>query len=85
MSNMWKLSLPGVEELSLDCNYGVQWEPVKDKGTLPGKVSHHRAVVFNSSAIIYGGMSGINEITDIFEFDCNKEAWSKMKQTGQVP
>ena len=85
MANMWKLSLPGVEELANDSNYGVQWEPVKDRGQTPGKISHHKAVVFGSSVIIYGGMSGINEITDVYEFDCNKEAWSKMKQSSNGP
>ena len=30
-------------------------------------------------------MSGINEIADVYEFDCNKESWSKMKQSGDVP
>lgn len=85
MSNMWKLSLPGIEELAGDCNYGVTWEAVKEKGTPPGKISHHKAVVFNNKVLIFGGMSGINEIQDIYEFDVNKEHWSKCKQSADIP
>ena len=46
MGNMWKLSISGVEELENDPNYGVQWEPVREKGHVPGKISHHKAAVF---------------------------------------
>lgn len=83
MSNMWKLSLPGIEELAADSNYGVTWEPVKEKGTPPGKISHHKAAVFpHNKVIVFGGMSGINEIQDIYEFDVNKEHWTKLKQVA---
>jgi hypothetical protein len=79
MSNMWKLSISGVEELKDDPNYGVQWEQVKEKGSLPGKISHHKAAVFGNQVVIYGGMSGIDEIEDVYEFDVSKESWSKLK------
>lgn len=82
---MWKLSISGVEELQNDPNYGVQWEPVKEKGILPGKISHHKAAVFGNQVVIYGGMSGIDGIQDVYEFDVSKEAWTKLKQTGEVP
>lgn len=82
---MWKLSISGVEELENDPNYGVQWEPVKEKGTVPGKISHHKAAVFGNQVVIYGGMTGIDEIEDVYEFDVSKESWAKLKQTGDVP
>ena len=53
---MWKISLHGIDELSHDANYGVHWENVKDKGTITGKISHHRAVVLGNSAIVFGGI-----------------------------
>jgi hypothetical protein len=87
MSNMWKLSLPGVEELANDNNFGVQWEPVRDKGTSPGKISHHKAIVLPSmtDVMIIGGMTGINEITEAYNFDTNKDFWTKLVQVGDVP
>jgi len=40
MSNMWKLSISGIQNLMEDPEYGVQWEPVNYKGAHPGKISH---------------------------------------------
>ena len=30
-------------------------------------------------------MSGIDEIDEVYEFDVNKESWTKLKQGGEVP
>jgi len=34
---------------------------------------------------MFGGMTGIDEIEDVYEFDVTKESWTKLKQTGDVP
>ena len=85
MGNMWKLNISGVEELEEDSNYGVCWEQINEKGTSPGKVSHHKPIVFGSQVVIFGGIAGINGINDVFEFDTAKNAWSKLKQSGDIP
>jgi len=85
MGNMWRLSINGVLELQDDATYGVSWEPVVEKGTPPGKISHHKAAVFGNQVCIFGGMAGIDGIKDVYEFDVTKNTWSKLKQTGDVP
>ena len=35
--------------------------------------------------MIFGGNNEFDNTTDAFEFDCNKNAWHKMKQTGDIP
>ena len=62
MGNMWKLSINGVQELQEDANYGVCWEAIQEKGTAPGKLSHHKPAVFGNQVVIYGGMAGIDGI-----------------------
>lgn len=85
MSSMWKLNLSGLEELSHDSTYNVAWEHVKESGIGPGKVSHHSTVVCGNNVLIFGGMTGFAGLEDVFQFDCLKEKWSKMVQTGTIP
>ena len=85
MSNMWMMDIGSIEQLMEDPNYGAKWEPVECKGTIPGNISHHTSAVFGSTVVIYGGINDYDNNPDAFEFDSSKNAWSKMKQTGDVP
>ena len=76
---MWKINLQGIEELQHDTNYGVTWEPIKEKGQAPGRISHHKAAVLGNCVVVFGGIQGINEVQDVFEFDVNREQWTKLK------
>ena len=82
MNNMWRVLLSGVMELQDDPEYGVSWEPIMARGSVPGKISHHKPAVFGSSVVCYGGITECNEI---YEFDSNKCSWSILKQQGDVP
>jgi len=86
MGNMWRLSVSGCHELMADPEYGVSWESVTCKGTVPGNISHHKPAVFGHSVVCFGGI--INSESNTFEaleFDSKTNAWSKMKQTGDIP
>jgi hypothetical protein len=72
MGNMWRLSVNGVSELQEDPEYGVAWEPITARGSLPGKISHHTSAVMGASVICYGGINMSDGVTDIYEFDSNK-------------
>lgn len=85
MSNMWKLNLNGLEELAHDSTYNVAWELVKEVGAGPGRVSHHSTVSFGNNVLFFGGMTGFAGVEDVYQFDCNKERWSKLQQTGDIP
>jgi N-acetylneuraminic acid mutarotase len=85
IGTMWKLSLQGVSELAEDETYGVSWEYLMEKGTAPGKVSHHKPAVFGNQVVIFGGINGISEMNDVFEYDTSKNTWTKLKQTGEIP
>jgi len=52
------------------------WESVAQKGTTPGKISHHKSVVFGSSVVIFGG---ICEDECAYEFETSKATWTKLK------
>jgi hypothetical protein len=58
---------------------GVQWESVSQKGTIPGKISHHKAAVFDHKAVIFGGILNNGDCEEAYEFDTEKLAWSKLK------
>jgi leucine-zipper-like transcriptional regulator 1 len=60
----------------------VCWEPVTAKGTIPGKISHHKPCVFGSSVVVFGGIS---EVNNVYEFDSVKCSWSVLKQAGDIP
>jgi len=79
---MWRLSIAGVKEIAADAAYGVSWEPVHQKGTPPGRISHHKSVVFGSTVVVYGG---ICEEECAWEFETSKATWTKLKQTGDLP
>lgn len=86
MSNMWRLSVSGVQELMTDPEYGVTWEPVQCKGAIPGNISHHKPSVFGHSVVCFGGIINSEQNTlDCYEFNSNNNQWSKMKQSGDVP
>lgn len=85
MSNMWRLSISGIQGLIDDPQFGVSWEPVNCKGQQPGKLSHHRPAIFGHSVVIFGGISDYDNTPDAFEFDSSKYTWTKLKQTGNVP
>ena len=53
---MWKIDLGALNELALHSDSGVQWELVKQSGAVPGKISHHRAAIFEHKAVIFGGI-----------------------------
>lgn len=77
MSSMWKLSVSAIEELMEDSEYGVSWTPVTCTGAnQPGRISHHKPVVFGSSVVIFGGLSGMKEINEAYEFDSIKSSWN---------
>jgi len=85
MSNMWKLSISGIQNLMEDPEYGVQWEAVNYKGAHPGKISHQRPAVYGHTVIVFGGINDYDNAPDAYEFDSIKCSWSKLKQTGDVP
>ena len=85
MSNMWRLSISGIQALIEDPQFGVSWEPVNCKGTQPGKLSHHTPAIFGHSVVIFGGISDYDNTQDAYEFDSSKNNWTKMKQIGNVP
>lgn len=82
---MWRMSISGIQELMEDPDHGVSWEPVKCTGTIPGNISHHKSAIFGLSVIIYGGISGLENFPETFEFDSVKCHWSKIRQTGDIP
>lgn len=79
MGNMWKLNINSVEELLQDPECGATWESVSCKGDEPGKISHHKAAVFGSSVVVFGGMKSFDNNMDAYEFDAHKQSWTKMK------
>ena len=85
MANMWKLSVGGIKELMDDPEYGVSWETVTCKGAMPNNISHHKPCVFGHSVVVFGGINDYDNAKDAFEFDSNKNLWTKLKQTGDVP
>ena len=85
MSNMWKMSIGGIQELMEDPDHNISWEPVKCSGPSPGNISHHKTAVFGLSVIVYGGISGLENFPDTYEFDSVKYHWSKIKQSGEIP
>jgi len=48
----------------------------------PGNISHHKAAVFGSQVVVFGG---IKDDQECWMFDSDKNMWSKLKQTGDVP
>lgn len=85
MSNMWMIDIGSIEQLMEDPNYGAKWEPVECKGKMLGNISHHKAAVFGSTVVVYGGINDYENNQDAYEFDSMKNSWDKMKQTGDVP
>lgn len=85
MSNMWRMSIGGIQELMEDPDHNISWEPVKCNGAIPGNISHHKTAVFGLSVIVYGGISGLENFPDTYEFDSVKYHWSKIKQSGEIP
>ena len=79
LSSMWRLSIAGVEDLKIHKDAGVQWEHVSQKGTIPGNLSHHKAVNFGHSAVVFGGIQNNDDCLEAFEFDTTKMQWSKLK------
>ena len=61
-----------------ETNYDVCWETVTTKGTGPGRISNHRAVVFGNSVIIFGGKKDFDNIAHAYEFDSHNLKWSKL-------
>lgn len=58
---------------------------VTQKGAVPGNISHHKAAVFDHKAVIFGGIQNNTECEQAYEFDTEKMAWSKLKETGDIP
>jgi len=87
MANMWRLSISGIHSLIEDPDYGVTWEPVafKGQGVHPGKISHHKPAVFGHTVVVFGGINDYDNTKEAFEFDSNKNVWTKLKQSGEVP
>lgn len=56
IATMWRIHLGALNDLALHGDQGVQWEPVTQKGTVPGNISHHKAAVFGHKAVIFGGI-----------------------------
>jgi len=52
---------------------------VSQKGTIPGKISHHKAAVFDHKAVIFGGILNNGDCEEAYEFDTEKLAWAKLK------
>ena len=68
MSNMWKMNIDGIQELMEDPEYGVAWESVNCKGTVPGNISHHKTAVFGLNVIVFGGISCLDNSEETYEF-----------------
>lgn len=85
MASMWKMSISGIHELMDDPENGVCWEPVNCKGAIPAKISHHKAAVFGLSVVVFGGISGLDNCEETYEFNSQTNTWTKMKQSGDVP
>lgn len=89
MGNMWRLSIDGIKSFiqqgdQVDENdfYNVSWEPVHFKGKAPGNISHHKAAVCGNEVVIFGG---IKEDNEVYLFNADKNTFSIIKQTGDVP
>ena len=82
---MWRIHLGALQDLALHSDTNVQWEAVTQKGTLPGNISHHKAAVFGHKAVIFGGIQNNGECEEAYEFDTEKVAWNKLKQSGDIP
>lgn len=85
IQSMWRISLGQLNELAVHGDASCQWECINQKGSVPGKISHHKAAVFDHKAVIFGGILNNGDCDDAYEFDTEKLAWSKLKQTGEVP
>ena len=85
MNNMWKVSISGMLALFKDPMHPVSWEQVQCKGTVPPKISHHKAAVFGNTVVIFGGINDYEHNKEAYEFDSIKNVWGKLKQTGDVP
>lgn len=83
MNNMWRLSLNSIHDLLEDPETPVSWDPVEQRGNVPSNISHHRPAVFGHTVVVFGGIT--EHGTSAYEFDSEKNSWSMLKQTGQVP
>lgn len=79
MGNMWRLSITSVRDLEADPESGAAWEQVQFKGKSPGKISHHRSVVFGNSVVIFGGNNEYDNSLHAYDFDIQKNHWSQLK------
>jgi uncharacterized protein related to proFAR isomerase len=68
MSNMWKMNIDGIKELMDEPETDIAWEPVNCKGTNPGNISHHKTAVFGLNVIVFGGIQGLDNLDDCYEF-----------------
>ena len=78
MNNMWRLSLDGIHELMEDPEHGVEWESVVQKGAVPSSISHHKPAVFGHQVVVFGGIVDSGENPIAYEFDSNKNTWTKL-------
>lgn len=84
IQSMWRINLGQLNELAVHGDASCTWECVQQKGA-PGKISHHKSAVFDHKAVIFGGILSNGDCDDPYEFDTDKLAWNKLKQTGDVP
>ena len=69
---MWRLSITGVDDLKVHKDTSVCWENIKQKGTVPGNLSHHKTAVFGHSAVVFGGIQNNDDCIEAYEFDTSK-------------
>lgn len=79
IGSMWRINLGALNDLALHSDSGVMWEQVKQGGKVPGKISHHKAAVFDHKAVIFGGILNNSECEEAFEFDTEKLSWNQLK------
>lgn len=79
MNNMWRLSLDGIHELMEDPEHGVEWESVVQKGMVPSNISHHKPAVFGHQVVCFGGIVESDDNPNAYEFDSNKNTWTKLQ------
>lgn len=85
MNNMWRLSLGGLNELMEEPEHAVSWEVVKQTGSCPTNISHHKPAVFGQHVVVFGGIVDNDDNPNAYEFDSNKGHWTQLKQSGDVP
>lgn len=56
----------------------AEWEPVKQNGKGPGKISHHTASPCENHVMFYGGIRGEDSMDSIYCFTVENSMWTNV-------